>query len=80
MRLVDQYSDGLGCSEGFKAALKIPLSDAEARWRQDVLGIDLGLTAILNLLPYLAMFGVLLLFPVLPGLLGRPKPGKLPSL
>jgi hypothetical protein len=80
MRLVDQYSDGLGCSEGFEAALQIPLSRAESRWRQDVLGIDLGLTAILNLLPYLAMFGMILLFPILPGLLGRPRPGKSPSL
>jgi hypothetical protein len=80
IRLIDQYSDGLGCGEGFKVAFQIPLSLAESRWRQEVLGIDLGSTAILNLLPYLVMFGVILLFPILPGLFGRHKQGKSPSI
>lgn len=74
MQLVDQYSDGLGCAEGFAASFGTPLSRAEYRWRQESLGIDVGLMAVVRLLPYLFILAILLVFPSLPGLFGRPKP------
>ncbi len=74
MRLINHYSDGMGCAEGFNAAFQISLSQAEKRWRQEILGIDVGLLAIVRLLPFIGLLGVILIATSLAGLFGRRKP------
>jgi hypothetical protein len=51
--LMDQYENGLGCEEGFSAGLATPLSQAEYRWQQEALGVNMGGLVLNNLLPYL---------------------------
>lgn len=62
--LIDQYRDGLGCQEGFAAALDIPLEQADRRWQQEALGVDVGGLVLDNLSPYL-LIGLVLLIPML---------------
>lgn len=58
--LMEQYQDGLGCEEGFAASFDIPLSQAEYRWQQETLGINMGRLVLNNLSPYL-LVGLLVL-------------------
>jgi hypothetical protein len=60
--LINQYQNGLGCEEGFSAALEVPLSQAEYRWQQEALGLNMGGLVFSNLSPYL-LIGLLLLLP-----------------
>lgn len=60
--LIDQYENGLGCEEGFAAAVGVPLNQAEYRWRQEELGINVGGLVLSNLSPYL-LVGLLILVP-----------------
>lgn len=57
--LVDQYQNGLGCEEGFSAALGVPMSLVETRWQQEELGLNVFGLVISNLAPYL-LIGLLL--------------------
>lgn len=59
--LIDQYLDGVGCSQGMQAAFHQTLSQSEARWHAETLGIRPAGQAVNNLLPYLIVFGVLIL-------------------
>jgi hypothetical protein len=65
-RLAQAYGDGMGCQEGFSAALGEPLSQAEQAWREGALEIDTGQLALRNLGPYLALLGLLLIAGALP--------------
>lgn len=60
--LIDQYNDGLGCAEGFTAALGVPLDQAERRWQQEALGVNVGGLVLSNLSPYL-LLGLLVILP-----------------
>ena len=60
--MIDQYENGLGCEEGFAAALGLPLNQAEYRWRQEELGVNVGGLVLSNLSPYL-LIGLLILIP-----------------
>lgn len=59
-RLMEQYQNGLGCEEGFSAALEVSLQQAEYRWQQETLGINMGGLVLSNLSPYL-LVGLLIL-------------------
>ena len=60
--LIDQYQNGLGCTEGFSTALNIPLEQAEYRWKQETLGVNVGRLVFSNLLPYL-LLSLLIIVP-----------------
>jgi hypothetical protein len=51
--LINQYHNGLGCEEGFAAALGGSLSQAETYWKQEELGVNVGSLVLRNLAPYL---------------------------
>lgn len=61
--LIEQYQNGLGCEEGFLAATGLPLSQAEYRWQQEALGLDMGGLVMSNLSPYL-LISLVVLVPV----------------
>lgn len=56
--MIDKYMDGYGCTEGAAVALGKPLNSVEYRWRQEYLGMNAVELAWGNLLPYLALFAV----------------------
>jgi hypothetical protein len=75
LSLLDEYKDGLGCEEGFRAAFNQSLSQAEFQWQQNSLGQDVNRLALQNLAPYL-LIALLILIPVVISLLtaARRKP------
>jgi hypothetical protein len=66
--LIDQYENGLGCSEAVSTAFGITLGQLEYRWKGEVLGINAGGLAVRRLSPYLWL-GLLLLIPAAASLL-----------
>mgnify|MGYP001128210732 CR=1 FL=1 len=62
--LIQAYADGLDCEQGASQALAMPLSEVERDWRSSELGEDRGAVALLNLFPYLAVLGMMLLIPL----------------
>lgn len=63
-KLIEQYQNGLGCEEGFTAALGISLDQAEKRWRQEELGVNTGWLLLNNLGPYF-LLALIVLVPSL---------------
>lgn len=53
--LIQQYQNGMGCEEGVSAAFGASLSQLEYRWRQEVLGENVGGLVLSNLSPYLIL-------------------------
>jgi hypothetical protein len=70
LALTSAYADGLGCNEGAVRALGAPLSQLEVRWRETALGENAAAVFLRNMLPYLAVLGLLLLLPFI-GLIQR---------
>lgn len=70
--LTSKYKDGMGCVEGFSAALGLTLIQADKRWQQQVFGIHASQVAWKNMLPLIAI-GFILLVPSLLLLAARPK-------
>jgi hypothetical protein len=60
LALTKAYGDGLDCGQGAQRALGQPLSQLEVDWRASTLGENAGITALVNLFPYLAILVVLL--------------------
>jgi hypothetical protein len=60
LALTKAYGDGLNCEQGAQRALGEPLNQLEANWRASALGENAGMTALINLFPYLAILLVLL--------------------
>ncbi len=63
--LIQAYADGVGCQEGPQRAWNISLNELEYRWQQESLGMDMASLIFNNLLPYLALFALLVLLPLL---------------
>lgn len=61
-KLIDQYQTGIGCDEGFMAATGVSLEQAEYRWKQESLGVNVQGLVLTNLSPYL-LLGLLILIP-----------------
>jgi len=72
-KLIQKYQDGLGCSEAVQAAYGQSFDQLEARWKQEVLGINAQVLAWKNLSPYLLLSLLLLLPPIGLGMWGRRK-------
>jgi hypothetical protein len=62
-QLVQAYAGGMACDQGTISALGVPLGQLDMQWRQAALGMDLGSTAIENLLPYFVVLALVLIVP-----------------
>jgi hypothetical protein len=71
--LIKKYGDGLGCSEAVQAAYGESFDGLEARWKQEVLGINAQILAWKNLSPYLLLSLLIFLPPIGLGLFNRRK-------
>ncbi len=63
-RLLNSYGEGFGCELGATNALGVPLSQLDARWRENVLGQNLLAVAVRNLLPFILLIVLVLLVPL----------------
>jgi len=63
-RLTNSYSEGFGCELGATSALGTPLSQLDARWRENVLGQNMAGVATRNLLPFLLLLALVLMVPI----------------
>lgn len=63
-RLIKAYGDGFSPELGATQALGITLTQADQRWRETVLGQNVGGVAFRNLLPFLLLLGLVLLVPM----------------
>jgi len=62
--LIQAYTDGLACDPSAARALGSSLSQLDLQWQQNVLGSDASGQTLANLLPYLVLFGIVLIIPV----------------
>lgn len=67
------YADGLSCEQGAQEALGKSLTELEREWRKQAFGENTLLAAILELLPWIVIMGVVLLAPILLMFGGRRK-------
>jgi hypothetical protein len=63
-RLTDAYSEGFNCELGATQALGTPLSQLDQRWRETVLGQNVGGVALRNLAPFLFLLFLVLVVPI----------------
>lgn len=71
--LTSAYASGLDCEQGVVRALGTSLVSLDARWRESVLGQNVAGVFLRNMTPYLGLFILLLLMPLLGFLQRRPK-------
>ncbi len=64
VRLMDAYSDGFSCELGATNALGTSLSQLDTRWRESVLGQNVGGVAARNLAPFVLLLALVLLVPL----------------
>jgi hypothetical protein len=64
LKLVMAYQGGYSCEEGVVSATGTSLNQLDYRWRQESLGVDTGLLAMQNMLPFLLVAVVLILVPL----------------
>jgi hypothetical protein len=70
--LTSAYADGLSCEQGVVRVLNTSLASLDTRWREAELGANVLGVFLRNMLPYLGLFGLLLLIPVIGILQRRP--------
>ncbi len=63
--LIQRYTDGMGCSEAPAAVFGVSMDQLEARWKLDNLAATPAWVAFKNLAPYLALFALLLVVPLI---------------
>jgi len=71
--LISAYADGLGCEQGVVRAMGTSLASLDARWRETVLGQNVAIVTLRNMLPFLGLFVFLLLIPLIGFLQRRPE-------
>jgi hypothetical protein len=71
--LIRAYEDGLGCEQGAEQAFDESLTELELDWRRQAFGENTLLTVLVELLPWMALLGVILLPLFLMTLGGRGK-------
>ena len=71
--LTSAYADGLSCEQGVVRTLGTSLASLDARWRESELGANVLGVFLRNMFPYLALFVLLLLIPLIGFLQRRPK-------
>jgi hypothetical protein len=70
--LASAYADGLSCEQGVVRTLGTSLSSLDARWSESELGANVVGVFFREMFPYLALFGLLLLIPMIGFLQRRP--------
>lgn len=70
--LTSAYADGLDCDQGVVRALGTSLVSLDTRWRESVLGQNVAGVFFRNMTPYLGLFVLLLLIPLIGFLQKRP--------
>ena len=70
--LTSAYANGLSCDQGVVRALGTSLVSLDTRWRESVLGQNVVGVFLRNMLPYLGLFVLLLLMPLIGFLQRRP--------
>ncbi len=60
LALTSAYGDGLDCEQGMRRAIGQTLNEVEMDWHANSLGENIGLTALNNLFPYIAILTILL--------------------
>jgi hypothetical protein len=63
--LMNSYAAGGGCEYGSQTALGLTLERLENNWQREILGESAGLTALVNMLPWLFVLLVVILVPLL---------------
>jgi hypothetical protein len=63
-KLIMDYKDGMGCSEGAQAALGSSINVLDYRWKQQVLNANAATLMLKNLLPYFLLAGVIIALPL----------------
>lgn len=63
--LASAYADGLNCDQGVVRALGTSLVSLDTRWREAVLGQNVAGVFLRNMLPYLGLFVLMLLIPLI---------------
>ena len=62
--LSQAYADGLSCEQGAQQALGISLTELDREWRKQTFGENTLLAALGELLPWIALLGVILVGPL----------------
>ena len=73
LKLIQNYQDGLGCSEGAQASFGLPLNVLEYNWKQKALQIDLIGLVLQKSLPYLFLVGIIIAVPLISFVFARRK-------
>lgn len=73
LKLASAYADGVDCERGAQLALGVSLSSLENQWRFSTLGQNAFLPALQNMMPYLVLLCVVLLFPLIGMISARRK-------
>ena len=73
--LTSAYANGLNCEQGVVRALNTSLVSLDARWRESELGANVVGVFFRAMLPYLGLFGLLLLIPVIGFVQRKPRDG-----
>lgn len=63
-RLTKSYGEGMNCELGAINALGTPLSQLDARWRENVLGQNITSVAMRNLSPFIFLMALVLIVPL----------------
>jgi len=71
--LTSAYADGLSCEQGVVRALSTSLVSLDTRWRESALGENVAGVFLRNMTPYLGLFVLILLMPLIGFLQRRPK-------
>jgi hypothetical protein len=71
LALINAYGDGLSCDQGTLRATGKPLTQLEADWKSAALGVNPGLSALGNFIPYLVVLAAILIVPLANALLYR---------
>ena len=71
--LTRAYADGLSCEQGAQQVFEKSLTELEREWRKQAFGENPLLSVLIELLPWLALLGIVLLAPLLLMFGGRRK-------
>ena len=67
LTLARHYSDGIDCARGAELVYGTSFAQLELRWRRSSLGQNAWGVALQNMIPYLILFGMVLIIPLLIG-------------
>jgi hypothetical protein len=71
--LLQEYRDGVSCEEGTQRAFNRSLTDLDAQWQQETLGVDVGSLVLRNLAPFLALLALLVFTPLFASLVVKSR-------